>query len=57
MNALIKANKRFDFLLMPGKPHGYGDMQPYFTQRLYEYFARYLLDDPVPEGADMVIKP
>ncbi len=57
MNALIKANKRFDFLLMPGKQHGYGDMQPYFSQRLYEYFVEYLLGDKPLEGADMVIKP
>ncbi len=53
MNALIKANKRFDFMLMPGKQHGYGDMQPYFTQRLMEYFVRYLLGESPPEGADM----
>ena len=31
VNALIKANKRFDFILLPGKAHGYADYQPYFT--------------------------
>jgi hypothetical protein len=31
VNALIKANKRFDFMLLPGKPHGYGDDTPYTT--------------------------
>ncbi len=45
MNALMRANKRFDFLLIPGKPHGYGDLQPYFTERLMEYFATYLMGD------------
>ena len=45
VNALIKANKRFDFMLLPGKPHGYGDMQPYFTKLLMEYFAENLLGD------------
>ena len=45
VNALIKANKRFDMLILPGKAHGYGDMQPYFTQRLWDYFAEYLLND------------
>ncbi len=45
VNALIKANKRFDFMIMPGKPHGYGDMQNYFTRMLYEYFAEHLLGD------------
>lgn len=55
MNALIKANKRFDFLLMPGKPHGYGDMQPYFNQRLMEYFVQYLLGEAPPDSADMKV--
>ena len=45
LNALIKANKRFDFMVLPGKPHGYGDMQPYFTKLLMEYFAENLLGD------------
>ena len=44
-NALIKANKRFDFMLMPGKPHAYGDMQPYFTRMLLEYFSEHLIGD------------
>jgi dipeptidyl aminopeptidase/acylaminoacyl peptidase len=45
IDALIKANKRFDFMILPGKPHGYGDMQPYFTQLMAEYFAEHLLGD------------
>lgn len=45
MDALIKANKRFDFMIMPGKPHGYGDMQPYFTRMMFEYFGEHLLGD------------
>ena len=51
VNALIKANKRFDFMLMPGKPHGYGDMQPYFTRMMMEYFAEHLIGDYYREGA------
>ena len=42
---LIKANKRFDFMMLPGKPHGYGDMQPYFTRMMMEYFTEHLLND------------
>ncbi|AIE84035.1 putative dipeptidyl peptidase [Fimbriimonas ginsengisoli Gsoil 348] len=53
MNALMRANKRFDFLLIPGKPHGYGDLQPYFTQRMMEYFAEHLLGDRYGSTADM----
>ena len=45
VDALIKANKRFDMLILPGKSHGFADYQPYFTQRMWEYFAEYLLDD------------
>ena len=55
MNALIKANKRFDFILIPGKAHGYGDMQPYFTERMMEYFAQHLLGDRYGNsGADLL---
>jgi dipeptidyl aminopeptidase/acylaminoacyl peptidase len=51
-DALIKANKRFDMLILPGKAHGFTDYQPYFTQRMWEYFAEHLLDDRSC-GADM----
>ena len=43
--ALIKANKRFDFMMLPGKPHGYGDMTPYTNHLMFEYFAEHLLGD------------
>jgi dipeptidyl aminopeptidase/acylaminoacyl peptidase len=45
VNALIKANKRFDFMLLPGKPHGYGDEVPYTNHLMFEYFAEHLLGD------------
>jgi dipeptidyl-peptidase 4 len=52
-DALIKANKRFDFLIIPGKRHGYADAAPYINQRRAEYFCRYLLGK-TQEDADMV---
>jgi dipeptidyl-peptidase 4 len=52
VDALIKANKRFDMLIMPGKQHAYADYQPYFTERMWEYFAEHLLDDR-SRGADL----
>ena len=55
VDALIKANKRFDMLILPGKRHGYADFQPYFTQRMWEYFAQHLLGDLQP-GADLLDK-
>jgi dipeptidyl aminopeptidase/acylaminoacyl peptidase len=45
VQALIKANKRFDFMMLPGKPHGYGDMTPYTNHLMFEYFAEHLLGD------------
>ena len=44
-DALIKANKRFDFVLMPEQRHGYGNMTEYFFWKLGEYFAEHLLGD------------
>lgn len=44
-NALIKANKRFDFLLLPGQRHGYGDKTEYFFWKMADYFSDYLLGD------------
>jgi dipeptidyl aminopeptidase/acylaminoacyl peptidase len=52
VDALIRANKRFDFMVMPAKPHGYGDMQPYFNRMMMEYFAEHLLHDYNRDGAD-----
>jgi dipeptidyl-peptidase-4 len=45
INALIKANKRFDFVLLPGQRHAYGDMTEYFFWRKVDYFVEHLLGD------------
>lgn len=44
-NALIKANKRFDLLLLPGQRHAYTDMTEYFFWRMADYFTLYLMGD------------
>jgi dipeptidyl-peptidase-4 len=44
-NALIKAGKRFDYMVVPGQRHGFGDMTEYFFWRLADYFNNYLLGD------------
>jgi len=44
-NALIKANKRFDFFLLPGQRHAYGDMSEYFFWLKADYFCKYLIGD------------
>ena len=43
--ALIKANKRFDFLLLPGQRHGFGNMTEYFFWKMGDYFCEHLLGD------------
>ncbi len=45
VDALIKANKRFDLMILPGQAHGFGPMQNYFNRALMEYFAEHLLGD------------
>ncbi len=44
-NALIKANKRFDFFLFPGQRHGYGNMNEYFFWLRADYFCKHLIGD------------
>ncbi len=44
-NALIKANKRFDLVLLPGQRHGYGEMTEYFFWQMGDYFSKWLLGD------------
>ncbi|HKK74879.1 MAG TPA: DPP IV N-terminal domain-containing protein [Saprospiraceae bacterium] len=44
-NALIKANKRFDFFLFPGQRHGYGNMNEYFFWLRADYFVKHLMGD------------
>tara|TARA_R110002073_G_scaffold15953_1_gene62063 strand:- start:19733 stop:22273 length:2541 start_codon:yes stop_codon:yes gene_type:complete len=51
-DALIKANKRFDFKLMPGQRHGYGSMTEYFFWVKADYFSKHLLGVEV-SNADM----
>lgn len=43
VNALIKANRDFDFLLMPGTNHGQSINNPYFLRRRMDYFYQHLL--------------
>lgn len=42
VNALIKAGKRFDMLVLPQQRHGFGDMNEYFYWRLVDYFSEHL---------------
>ncbi len=44
-NALIKAGKRFEYVVVPGQRHAFGDMTEYMFWRLGDYFNNYLLGD------------
>lgn len=42
VDALIRAGKRFDMLILPGQRHGFGDMDEYFYWRMVDFFSRWL---------------
>lgn len=44
-HALIKANKDFDMLVIPGAGHGYGSADKYFEKKMFRFFAKHLLGD------------
>ncbi|MCW2003061.1 dipeptidyl aminopeptidase/acylaminoacyl peptidase [Xanthomonas arboricola] len=52
-DALIKANKNFDMLMLPNAKHGYGDLTPYVTRRRWDYFVQYLLGATPPAQYQM----
>ncbi len=53
VDALIRANKDFDLLLLPNQHHGYGDEANYMTRRRWDYFVRYLLGAEPPHEYQM----
>ncbi|MBH2003546.1 MAG: DPP IV N-terminal domain-containing protein [Sphingobacteriia bacterium] len=52
VNALIKANKRFDMIILPTQRHGFGDMTEYFFWKMSDYFSRYLMGDTTERPVD-----
>ena len=53
VNALIKANKRFDMLILPTQRHGFGDMNEYWFWKTADHFTRYLLGDNSNKDVDI----
>jgi hypothetical protein len=53
VNALIKANKRFELLILPTQRHGFGDMNEYWFWKTADHFSKYLLDDDTERPVDM----
>lgn len=52
-DALIKANKRFDFFIIPGKRHGYADAANYVFWLRADYFCKHLLGQTA-DSVDMI---
>ncbi len=53
VNALIKANKRFDMKILPTQRHGFGDMAEYVFWGMSDYFAKYLIGDNTERPVDL----
>jgi dipeptidyl-peptidase-4 len=54
VDALIKANKDFDLLMIPNAHHGYDSANPYVTRRRWDYFVRYLVGAEPPHEYQMM---
>jgi dipeptidyl aminopeptidase/acylaminoacyl peptidase len=48
VDALIKANKDFDLLLLPNRRHGFSS-EPYMMRRRWDYFVKHLLGAEPPD--------
>lgn len=44
-NALMRAGKRFEFVIVPGQRHGFGDLTEYTFWKLADHFNKYLIGD------------
>jgi dipeptidyl-peptidase-4 len=53
VEALIKANKDFDLLIIPNVPHGYGYATQYMTRRRWDYFVKNLSGNIPPNEYEM----
>jgi dipeptidyl aminopeptidase/acylaminoacyl peptidase len=52
VDALIKANKDFDLIMLPNRGHGFGN-EPYMVRRRWDYFVRHLLGAEPPREYEM----
>jgi len=55
VEALEKANKNYDLVVFPNKPHGYGEYSYYMMRRRWDYFVKNLMGAEPP--ADYKIGP
>jgi dipeptidyl-peptidase 4 len=53
VEALIKANKDFDLLIIPNVAHGYGEASQYMARRRWDYFVKNLAGNIPPREYEM----
>ncbi len=53
-DALIRANKRFDMLILPTQRHGFGYMNEYFFWRMADWFSEWLLGESESDKVDII---
>ena len=53
VNDLIKANKRFELVILPGQRHGFGDMNEYFFWKMADWYSRWLIGDKKEREVDV----
>jgi len=53
VDALIKANKDFDLLMLPNQRHGYGDATYYMMRRRWDFFVRHLAGAEPPKEFEL----
>ncbi|AEI49177.1 S9 family peptidase [Runella slithyformis] len=56
-DALIKANKDFDFLIFPNARHGYGENTYYMMRKRWDYFVQHLMQATPPKEYQLNITP
>lgn len=57
VDALIKAQKDFDFLLIPNARHGYGRDRNYIMRKRWDYFIKHLMGATPPKQYKVNIAP
>jgi dipeptidyl aminopeptidase/acylaminoacyl peptidase len=57
VEALIKANKDFDLVMLPNQGHGYADAAPYMMRRRWDYFVKWLMGAEPPREYTMRQQP
>ncbi len=50
VDALTRANRRYDLMYLPGRDHNFFRTDAYYTQRMWDYFVEHLLGRDPPDA-------